>query len=386
MVQVMTGRSAPTHERLSELIGAIYNCILDPAHWNRALAAVAEEFAFANSVMSVLRFGTGEPLLAAATGVDQAAMALAEELGPEVLAAWGGPERIRQLPIDEPVIWSQVVGEEMKRSRYFREWAEPQGLIDAAAVGIVRDSAMIGNIAFGRLGRVGPIGTSELDGLRLLGPHFRRAVTISNIFEMKALEKATLAATLDALTVPVYLVAANLSIVHANDAGRQLLASGRVTRSATGGLLLPDTTAHDALLRSVAAAAKDHLALGVKGIGLPVPGDETRPAQLVNVLPLGIGNLGSAIGARAVAALFIAPGTLGARLPSDAMALIYDLTPAETRVLELIAHGRPQSAVAQELGIATSTVKTHLLRLFQKTGCSRQVDLVRLAAQMTAPV
>jgi DNA-binding CsgD family transcriptional regulator len=36
--------------------------------------------------------------------------------------------------------------------------------------------------------------------------------------------------------------------------------------------------------------------------------------------------------------------------------------------------------VAEALGIAVTTVKTHLGRVFEKTGTSRQADLVRLVA------
>jgi DNA-binding CsgD family transcriptional regulator len=36
--------------------------------------------------------------------------------------------------------------------------------------------------------------------------------------------------------------------------------------------------------------------------------------------------------------------------------------------------------VAEALGIAETTVKTHLGRLFQKTGADRQADLVKLVA------
>jgi hypothetical protein len=44
------------------------------------------------------------------------------------------------------------------------------------------------------------------------------------------------------------------------------------------------------------------------------------------------------------------------------------------------------SDIAVVLGIATSTVKTHLLRVFDKTGCSRLAELVKLAASMSLPV
>lgn len=38
------------------------------------------------------------------------------------------------------------------------------------------------------------------------------------------------------------------------------------------------------------------------------------------------------------------------------------------------------------LGIAVTTVRTHLLRLFEKTGTHRQVDLVALLASFTLPL
>ncbi len=60
-------------------------------------------------------------------------------------------------------------------------------------------------------------------------------------------------------------------------------------------------------------------------------------------------------------------------------ALLYDLTPAETRVFELLADGMTQAAIAAQLGIAPSTVKTHLLKVFEKTGINRQAELVRFA-------
>jgi DNA-binding CsgD family transcriptional regulator len=73
-------------------------------------------------------------------------------------------------------------------------------------------------------------------------------------------------------------------------------------------------------------------------------------------------------------------------MPADALTLLYDLTPAESRIFELIADGQALSDIAVVLGIAPSTVKTHLLRVFDKTGCRRQADLVKLAASMSLPV
>ena len=54
----------------------------------------------------------------------------------------------------------------------------------------------------------------------------------------------------------------------------------------------------------------------------------------------------------------------------------YGLTPAEGRVLAGLLDGRDPGSIAEALGIAVSTVRTHIKRLYEKTGTSRQTELV----------
>ena len=63
----------------------------------------------------------------------------------------------------------------------------------------------------------------------------------------------------------------------------------------------------------------------------------------------------------------------------------YAITPAESRVMMLIVQGMTIAETADVLGISLPTAKTHLARLFDKTGTSRQADLVRLAMSALAP-
>jgi DNA-binding CsgD family transcriptional regulator len=42
--------------------------------------------------------------------------------------------------------------------------------------------------------------------------------------------------------------------------------------------------------------------------------------------------------------------------------------------------------VAKMLGISQATVKTHLQRIFDKTGIARQADLVKLVAGFVGPI
>lgn len=58
----------------------------------------------------------------------------------------------------------------------------------------------------------------------------------------------------------------------------------------------------------------------------------------------------------------------------------YGLTACEARMLDMLFDGCSVPQAARRLGVARSTARTHLQRLFDKTGARRQGDLLRLIA------
>jgi DNA-binding CsgD family transcriptional regulator len=54
-------------------------------------------------------------------------------------------------------------------------------------------------------------------------------------------------------------------------------------------------------------------------------------------------------------------------------------------LLAIVEVGGPAES-AETLGIAESTVRTHLHRLFAKTGAKRQADLIKLVASYINPL
>jgi DNA-binding NarL/FixJ family response regulator len=57
------------------------------------------------------------------------------------------------------------------------------------------------------------------------------------------------------------------------------------------------------------------------------------------------------------------------------------LTPREIEVLELVAEGRPNRAIAERLGISDQTVKFHLASISGKLGAANRTDAVRRAVR-----
>ena len=88
----------------------------------------------------------------------------------------------------------------------------------------------------------------------------------------------------------------------------------------------------------------------------------------------------------AAAALFVRKAALVVPSAFEVIGRTFKLTPTELRVLVAIVEVGGVPEVAAALGVAVTTVKTHLGRLFEKTGAMRQADLVKLVAGYATPL
>ncbi|HKT01860.1 MAG TPA: helix-turn-helix transcriptional regulator, partial [Rugosimonospora sp.] len=60
------------------------------------------------------------------------------------------------------------------------------------------------------------------------------------------------------------------------------------------------------------------------------------------------------------------------------------LTPAESRVVELVAQGRPNPEIAAELFLSRRTVQTHVSNILAKLDLSSRLEIMREAARRAA--
>jgi DNA-binding CsgD family transcriptional regulator/PAS domain-containing protein len=276
--------------------------------------------------------------------------------------------------------------DEFSETRFYREWARPQGLVDFVTAVLDKSATSVAMFGVFRHERDGVVDDQARRRMRLIVPHIRRAVLIGRMFDLKAAEAATFADTLDGLSAGICLVDAQGRIVHANAAGHAILAAGDILCVVGGRVVAYDAQVNRTLAEIFAAAGQGDAALGVKGIAMPLIG-KSGERYVGHALPLTSGARRNAgIAYTAAAALFVRKAALVTSSPPEVIGKTFQLTPMELRVLLAIVEvgGVPQVAAA--LGVADGTIKTHLGRLFEKTGAKRQADLVKLVAGYATPL
>ncbi len=196
---------------------------------------------------------------------------------------------------------------------------------------------------------------------------------------------AAMADAFDGLSAGMFLVSADGRIVHANMAGHAALAEGNVLCSAAGRLTAREPEVDQALSDALAAATGNGEAIRTKTIAVPLTArDGTR--HVAHVLPLTSGTRRQAgTTYSATAAVFVNEAVLDARSLPEIIADTYKLTPTELRILMAIVEVGGVPEISEAMGIAESTVRTHLGRLFRKTATSRQAHLVRVVAGFSNP-
>lgn len=273
---------------------------------------------------------------------------------------------------------------EFRQSRFYKEWVKPQGWIDAMGVMLEKSATRYSAFSVIRSEKNGVVDDETRRRMALIAPHVRRAVLIGKVIDLRKIEAAALADTLDGLAAALFLVDSDNRIVHANAAGHAMLAEASIMRSAGSKLAALDDEANKMLCSIINESGGGDTVVGMKGVAVPLSSGVED--YVAHVLPLTSGARRAGVAYSAVAAIFVCKAELELPHPVEALAHRYKLTPAEMRVLLPTIEIGGIREVARALGVSETTVKTHLRRIFRKTGAARQADLVKLVASFASPI
>jgi DNA-binding CsgD family transcriptional regulator len=285
--------------------------------------------------------------------------------------------------IEEGVVYgaADIVPQiELEQTRFYREWIAPQGITDAIAVNLEKGVMRSSFIVVRTDAACGMAGEEIRDRLAALVPHLQRAVAIGRLVDQEKAKQESLSEAIDHVDAAVFLVAPDGAVSFTNDPGKKMLDEAKLMWE-SGGLLHAASPKADRILYDIFTAAAHGDASVGAGVAVPLA-EPSRERWFAHVLPLASGRRQNQLGHNKapVAALFVRKARPGAPPPLELIANRYELLPSEVRVLDAIAKVQGVKQLAEFLGISQATVKTHLNKLFRKTGTKRQSELVTLMA------
>lgn len=366
--------------RFSSLVGEIYDAAVDPALRSGVLEQVSHFVG-----------GCAATILSR----DRARLSI------EIHEHFGTESRFRQLYRDRYVeldplldrhftlVAEQTIGvadimpqADFLATSFYREWVEPQGAIDLATVALEKSDTRTTILQVLRHRSRGMVDEPMRERMRLLAPHLQRSRIMGRQIRARSHTVDDLAEVLDRLSTAICLLDADGRVVHANAACRGLFADASLL-AMVGDRIVARNTQTDKIFRGLSEidAGNETRSAARRQIELATSVDGQH--YLLHAFPLKRYRTPSRDAAATV--LFVQKASAATWLAADAIAAAFRLTPSELRVLMAIIEIGGVPDIAAKLGIAETTVKTHLGRLFEKTGAGRQADLVKIATGFAVP-
>jgi DNA-binding winged helix-turn-helix (wHTH) protein/DNA-binding CsgD family transcriptional regulator len=366
--EVQPGRPKSENEALSELIGHIYDCAIDPTQWDDALAHLVSLLSPADWDVAILMWESIAPPRArfvGATGLSS----VAREIYSETFAgrsSWSvalaalGPGRV----LDTDEIMSRS---EFRESPLYKSFLSTWGMELAVAAIIDRQTPdLLGLVMPGPPGR-------DLEGLkfglRLLAPHLQRAIRISRCLGEANLRAEAAETALDRAPVAVATLMADLSVVNINAKALALVDSGEV-RLRGNVLSFEDPAAQCQLVdlsRAEAPASANFkivdangndvvvLAARIKTQVAPALGGDIEGASII--LSIGVGGR----------APLLEINRLGDR---------FGLTATEARLATALAAGDSLRCYAERRHMSMNALRLLLKHIYRKTDTASLEDMV----------
>ncbi|MBI4937424.1 MAG: helix-turn-helix transcriptional regulator [Nitrosomonadales bacterium] len=377
------GAIIPREEKLSEIIGQIYQAGTDAACADDLAPTIASAFDSESCVVYFRRNASDGkakmPTLAGylsgtANNDEKALIAYAShyhDLDEWYIRGWKkGTSAI--------VLGQELISTNAVLRTEWTDYLRMTEIIHCLGAHFVIEGDLLGLVGAHR-----PHGRKSFDEqdkqkMALLVPHIQRALQLRERLAMDGQRSTLTLDVLDGLAVGVVLVASDCRILFANQTAELALCAQHGFKVCKARLQPLDSSDARAFELMVSEAAKTGAGQGASSGGtlyVTLPGNAKLPV-MVSPMKSGEAVLFPAIPAAMV--IFSLPdGNLV--ISEQVLARCYGLTAAEARLYSALIAGQELADYAEAQKVGVGTVKTHLKSIFDKTGCHRQVDLVRNA-------
>jgi DNA-binding CsgD family transcriptional regulator len=289
--------------------------------------------------------------------------------------------QVASVPIGSAYRDHVLFGEDFRHSRLWREWMAPQDMYGGMASRVldVDGSFWMFDIQRGR--RQEAFDANEFALFERLAAVMRRVTMLHQQLGGISIEREMARLALDELALAVIIVDRNLLLAYANAAGDELLADPGAPLGSRGGRLWARAAPEQSRLKELVAGASN-LAGGRGQMLLKARSGEARDVSLC-VTPL---SAAYALPGRMNDVMIVARPLEPAGGGLAAVRQMFDLTEAEARLALGLASGLSLTELARQQGIRMTTARTHLARIFWKTGTRQQSQVAALLRAAELPL
>lgn len=211
----------------------------------------------------------------------------------------------------------------------------------------------------------------DRERLLQLAPHLSRVLKLHRRLAPAVALSATLKALVHRIDVPLFFVGSHGRLLECNTAGQQHLSNPGSWLLLQHGRLRPCDARCAADYEAAIARLEQQQQAEFEVPLLNAAGQRALlELRRMNSVPIDSSGLEAAI---AVCTLRTMPAD-----SQQALRMRHGLTPAEARIAQQLAQGRTAADIATASGISITTVRSHIRAALEKTGLSRQVQLVAL--------
>jgi DNA-binding CsgD family transcriptional regulator len=363
----------------SELVRLSYEAATDPSRWNDFLRLFSQAIHAPSAVFLIHDKTYQQANVSRSIGVEPTWVKPYEEYF-VTINPWleGNPFRRGVVAAGEQILNDR----ELVRTEFYNDFLRPQDWFYSCGVLIAEDQSARSEITAIRSRRGGGFTRKEIALFEYLAPHLQCAVRIHN--RIAGLESGLNAATgtLDRFPTGIVAVDSDAKVILTNRAADAILKRGDILISRDG--LQAARRQETVKLRNAIAAVCMERHSGIPKPEMVVQVHRRSGLRPFEVLVCPLPAHSSLRNGKAAAALFITDPEEDAKLDSRALHQLFGLTPAEIRLCVALVKGKSVEEYAQEAAISPNTARTHVKRIYSKTGVRRQSELVSLLWKSSA--
>ena len=367
-----------TPEGFQDLLGSVYEAATASEKWPAALRLLADRLDSHVAVLASYDFESETGRIEHAFNVDERMVRLySQRFG--AANPWMQHAAHFQLP---GLVWKgeQVVPqEELVETDYYKEFLAPQNIFHTLCAVVDKRGSSILHLRLGRPRAAPKFSDADVDLCREALVHMQRATHIQSDFKKHCLIEHAAMEALDCVSIGLAVVDSKGRLLAANALAHALIASGDGLVKNASGLEIRCRGRSKSLHNLIADGAH------ANGNGAEQAPDflalqQASGAQLFAALvhPVESGADAAVPNGAHASLVIICDPERKSKLCEQALCRFYDLTPAEARLAARLAGAARLDEAAMALGISIHTARTHLKRIFDKTGTDRQADLIRV--------